>query len=263
VNTFITANIPASLVATAVKITDALGSGHPGMFRAAMTAADGEIESVGFISSGYIRDTSPILAGRTAMTEALGDTDVTAQEISNFMDALDLTGDEPRQRIEKLKAEATATISAIDWVQPTGAESAIEKGAFRKHNGKTWVSLQDANVFEPGVASWRVTWGSATDTPPDWVQPTGAQDAYRTGERVTHNGSTWHTLNDFNVFEPGTLNAGWVEEGVTPGNEWATGVAYSVGDEVDYEGTTYRCLQAHTSIAGWQPPNVPALWEVV
>ncbi len=50
------------------------------------------------------------------------------------------------------------------------------------------------------------------------------------------------------------------EEG-TP--EWETGVSYSVGDRVMYQGTEYECLQAHTSQAGWQPPNVPALWGAV
>jgi predicted carbohydrate-binding protein with CBM5 and CBM33 domain len=28
-----------------------------------------------------------------------------------------------------------------------------------------------------------------------------------------------------------------------------------------YGGASYRCRQAHTAIAGWEPPNVPALWE--
>nr|WP_326647068.1 MULTISPECIES: carbohydrate-binding protein [unclassified Streptosporangium] len=26
---------------------------------------------------------------------------------------------------------------------------------------------------------------------------------------------------------------------------------------------TYRCLQGHTAYAGWEPPNVPALWQRV
>lgn len=34
-------------------------------------------------------------------------------------------------------------------------------------------------------------------------------------------------------------------------------------DNVMYDGTEYSCLQAHTSQTGWEPPNVPALWEVV
>jgi len=45
---------------------------------------------------------------------------------------------------------------------------------------------------------------------------------------------------------------------------WAAGIAYVVGDEVAYpdkNGTMYSCLQAHTAQAGWEPPNVPALWQ--
>ena len=38
---------------------------------------------------------------------------------------------------------------------------------------------------------------------PEWVQPTGAQDAYQTGDKVTHNGKTWVSLIDANVWEPG------------------------------------------------------------
>ena len=39
---------------------------------------------------------------------------------------------------------------------------------------------------------------------PEWVQPTGAQDAYQTGDKVTHNGKVWESLVDSNVWEPGT-----------------------------------------------------------
>src|SRR5690349_16486857 len=44
---------------------------------------------------------------------------------------------------------------------------------------------------------------------------------------------------------------------------WAPNVSYAVNDTVTYNGTTYRCLQAHTSQVGWEPSNVPALWQVV
>ena len=43
--------------------------------------------------------------------------------------------------------------------------------------------------------------------------------------------------------------------------EWTYPVAYAVGDLVTYQGTTYKCLQAHTSQAGWTPSAVPALWQ--
>ena len=42
---------------------------------------------------------------------------------------------------------------------------------------------------------------------PDWKQPTGAQDAYAKGDKVKHNGSTWISTVDSNVWEPGIY--GW------------------------------------------------------
>lgn len=41
---------------------------------------------------------------------------------------------------------------------------------------------------------------------------------------------------------------------------WASGTAYSVGDLVAYDNRLYKVVQAHTSQATWQPPNVPALF---
>jgi len=47
----------------------------------------------------------------------------------------------------------------------------------------------------------------------------------------------------------------------TAGGTWAAGTAYQVGATVTYGGSSYKCRQAHTAIAGWEPPNVPALWQ--
>jgi len=44
--------------------------------------------------------------------------------------------------------------------------------------------------------------------------------------------------------------------------DWTTGVSYSIGDVVTYQGTDYECVQSHTSQAGWTPTAVPALWQV-
>lgn len=42
---------------------------------------------------------------------------------------------------------------------------------------------------------------------------------------------------------------------------WAPNTAYAVNDTVTYSGSTYTCLQTHTSLVGWEPTNVPALWQ--
>jgi chitinase len=44
---------------------------------------------------------------------------------------------------------------------------------------------------------------------------------------------------------------------------WQPNTSYAVGNLVTYGGQTYECLQAHTSLTGWEPPNVPALWKLV
>ena len=44
---------------------------------------------------------------------------------------------------------------------------------------------------------------------------------------------------------------------------WKAETAYTVGERIRYGGKLYRCEQAHTSQAGWEPPNVPALWTEV
>lgn len=42
--------------------------------------------------------------------------------------------------------------------------------------------------------------------------------------------------------------------------EWAAGTDYAVGVRVQCDGKLYRCVQAHTSQEGWEPPATPALW---
>lgn len=44
---------------------------------------------------------------------------------------------------------------------------------------------------------------------------------------------------------------------------WAIGADYSVGYRAQYQDELYRCEQAHTSQAGWEPANVPALWTKI
>lgn len=41
-----------------------------------------------------------------------------------------------------------------EWVQPTGAHDAYNKGDKVKYNGKHYISTIDANVYTPGVYGW-------------------------------------------------------------------------------------------------------------
>ena len=53
----------------------------------------------------------------------------------------------------------------------------------------------------------------ALATPPsviaDWVQPTGAHDAYQIGDQVVFDGQIWESLIDANTWSPTAYPAGW------------------------------------------------------
>ena len=44
---------------------------------------------------------------------------------------------------------------------------------------------------------------------------------------------------------------------------WVVGKAYAVNDRTQYNGTLYKCIQAHTSQTDWMPSATPALWKTV
>jgi chitinase len=77
-----------------------------------------------------------------------------------------------------------------------------------------------------------------------------------------------HRLTNLIVIVSILLSLAFVTSaGAAPANAdrgpWAPNVSYAIGDTVTYNGTTYQAIQAHTSLVGWEPPNVPALWGPV
>ena len=97
-----------------------------------------------------------------------------------------------------------------EWVQPTGAHDAYRQGATVTHNGKVWDSLTPANVWEPGMSGWREKVEDGTG-PAEWVQPTGAHDSYKKGDRVRFEGKNYESLMNGNVWTPAAYPAGWKE----------------------------------------------------
>lgn len=55
--------------------------------------------------------------------------------------------------------------------------------------------------------------------------------------------------------EAGTIDAVTASEQSLLFAEWAANVNYTVGQLRQYGGKLYRCVQAHTSQTGWEPPQ--------
>ena len=101
----------------------------------------------------------------------------------------------------------TVTMLFEEWQTDT----AYAVGDRRQYEGLLYRCVQahtsQDNWTPPAVpALWART---STEEWPEWVQPTGAQDAYNAGDKVSHNGSHWISDVDANVWEPGVY--GWTE----------------------------------------------------
>lgn len=95
----------------------------------------------------------------------------------------------------------------LEWSDPTlWFQNPVMTGDQRTFDSKTWESLVDYNVWQPPVG-WREV---VADGYPDWVQPTGAHDAYALGDRVAFEGSDYESLINANVWSPTAYPAGWL-----------------------------------------------------
>ena len=103
------------------------------------------------------------------------------------------------------------------WSQPAGAHDAYNVGDIVNYNGTLYKSIINGNVWAPDVypAGWEVYAETPEPEPgpsedyPEWVQPTGAHDAYNTGDIVRYNGALYESLIDSNVYAPDAYPAGW------------------------------------------------------
>lgn len=100
------------------------------------------------------------------------------------------------------------------WAQPSGAHDAYNTGDVVNYNGTLYESLIDGNVWAPDVypTGWQEVGGTVDPGPstyPEWVQPTGAHDAYNTGDIVSYNGVLYRSKIDGNTWAPDAYPDGW------------------------------------------------------
>ncbi|MDS2172531.1 hypothetical protein Q7C18_07485 [Nesterenkonia sp. CL21] len=124
--------------------------------------------------------------------------------------------------------EVTEDGEPAPWRQPTGAQDAYHAGDEVIHDGQTWTSDIDNNVWEPGEHGWSPTTPEdqedpdgpdepadpdpedpAPEHPAQWQQPSGAHDAYQTGDRVTYEDQIWESTQDDNIWSPTDHPEGW------------------------------------------------------
>lgn len=102
--------------------------------------------------------------------------------------------------------------------QPLGATDAYMKGDKVSFEGAYYQSTIDYNVWSPTAypQGWtklddagEVPEPEPGDEYPEFVQPTGAHDAYNIGDKVTYNGHRYECLTNGNAYSPDAYPQGW------------------------------------------------------
>lgn len=94
----------------------------------------------------------------------------------------------------------------------SGNGLAVKAGEIYLYNDELYRVVQDHTTqpdWTPDITPALYTKISVEEFP-QWVQPTGAQDAYKKGDKVTYDNKHWISTADNNVWQPGVY--GWDEE---------------------------------------------------
>lgn len=116
-----------------------------------------------------------------------------------------------RQQIESASALQTdETALASKWMYAEWkTDTAYEIGSRIRYGDELYRCVQahasqDAWTPDATPALWVEV---SIEEYPAWVQPTGAHDAYNTGDKCTYNGQHWICTVDGNIYAPDVF--GW------------------------------------------------------
>ena len=144
------------------------------------------------------KETDRITAARTALGEVIGPENAAEA-------ALDVATVEAFDGGYSVVFVDSAGVHVAVQVRDTGAEVHLAQ-----RDGEKWRNL--GGRVESLAQLWLLIAEHLPEQAavPAWVQPTGAHDAYALGAKVTHNGKTWESTVDANVWEPAGVS-GWRE----------------------------------------------------
>ena len=116
--------------------------------------------------------------------------------------------------VEASESLPDQTASEVPYLFPVWRPDTEYAAGDRRRFGMTLYKCVQTHTSQdnwtPDVtpALWARAYDPAVEWP-EWVQPTGAQDAYMTGDKVSHNDRHWVSMADYNTWEPGVY--GWDE----------------------------------------------------
>ena len=118
-----------------------------------------------------------------------------------------------KQQINTLSVDDNIALRMVEFYPEWAAGQDYTAGYKVQHGGKLWRCVQDhtsQDGWEPENAPslWAKVLIPDETVVPEWEQP-DSTNPYNAGDKVTHNGKTWVSDVDNNVWEPGVY--GWSE----------------------------------------------------
>lgn len=114
-----------------------------------------------------------------------------------------------------MQYHGTSKETARAWVAPRGSEDQYRAGEWMIFTDREYYKCLSDTSYSPTdyAAAWQKDGEEENPTPsiPEFVQPTGAQDAYKKGDKVSFNGKIYESLIDGNVYSPSAYPLGWQE----------------------------------------------------
>lgn len=119
------------------------------------------------------------------------------------------------QALARTASDAVLLAQPMAMYDEWSAESvAYTLNDIRQYNGQLYRCVQahtsQATWTPEAAASLWTRIADPAQEWPEWIQPTGAHNAYAQGAKVSHNGKHWISDVGANVWEPGVY--GWTEQ---------------------------------------------------
>ena len=153
----------------------------------------------------------------------------TAEEIQADIDALPPSPPDPLMVTQKAATVMFRALAQTDVITPADAlDNALmfplwadcvgqraEEGSYWRHADKLYrVNTGQGHTIQADwppdkAASLFSLAANPAEEWPEWIQPTGAHNAYKKGDKVTHDGKKWISTADANTWAPGEY--GWEE----------------------------------------------------
>ena len=115
-------------------------------------------------------------------------------------------------RVDDLSPEELDTMIEIypKWEDLIGQR--VEKDDYIRYQGKLYKVIQEHTSQEDWIPSELPALYLSMmpeGVIPEWVQPTGAHDAYNTGDKVIYEGEVYESLINGNTWSPVDYPQGW------------------------------------------------------